>query len=68
MDLHILVGVLGLATGFISAYDFLFPFHFASGRLTAWMGTRWGAEYLPNRLLLVIFALLALNADSGKIL
>jgi uncharacterized membrane protein YfcA len=117
MDPHILVGLLGLATGFISGLlgigggIIMAPlllyvppllgtpafsmkavagltivqgltacvagalthrkFHFVSGRLTAWMGTSIfgaallggaGAEFLPNRLLLAIFALLALTA------
>jgi len=117
MDLHILVGALGLATGFVSgllgigggivmaplllyvppllgapAFSMKVVagltivqgltaciagalshrrFHFVSGRLTAWMGTTIfgaaliggaGADFLPNRWLLVIFALLALTA------
>jgi uncharacterized membrane protein YfcA len=117
MDLHILVGGLGLATGFISgllgigggivmAPLLLYvppllghtpfsmkvvagltivqgltacvsgalthrKFHFVSGRLTGWMGTTIfaaaliggaGADYLPNQMLLGIFALLALTA------
>lgn len=117
MDLHILVGLLGLATGFISGLlgigggIIMAPlllyvppllgapafsmktvagltivqgltacvsgalthrkFHFVSGRLTGWMGSTIfaaaliggaGSDYFPNRLLLVIFALLALVA------
>lgn len=117
MDLYVLVGALGLGTGFISGLVgigggiimaplllYVPPllgfsalpmkvvagltivqgltacvsgalthrkFNFVSGRLTAWMGTTIfaaaliggaGADSLPNRLLLAIFALLALTA------
>jgi len=117
MDLYLLVGLLGLATGFISGLlgigggIIMAPlllyvppllghapfsmkavagltivqgltacvsgalthrkFHFVSGRLTGWMGTSIfaaallggaGADYLADRLLLAIFALLALTA------
>lgn len=117
MDLYLLVGLLGLATGFISGLLgigggiimaplllYLPPlfghlpftmkvvagltivqgltacvsgalshrkFHFVSGQLTGWMGASIfaaallggaGADYLPDRLLLAIFALLALSA------
>ncbi len=119
MDLYILVGLLGLVTGFLSGLLgigggiimaplllYLPPlfgqppftmkvvagltivqgltacitgalthkkFHFVSGRLTSWMGTTIfatallggaGADHLPNRLLLAIFALLALTAAA----
>lgn len=65
--LTIVQGLIACLSGFLSHRKF----HFVSGRLTGWMGTSIfaasllggiGADYLSNRLLLAIFALLALSA------